>query len=161
MSMAVVLERLKKLYATFSVPRLLSDRGIEHDQLVTPVIDPGKFFVLKNAKRKNFTPLWCYDNTEFDSRNAGEWVKDVRDKVPAVVYLPAGATREHGWLDAFVTGYDPGSDTYSVVLPEDRTKAYPGVRRIRLCFGEEDPREFAKRIEYAVLRRDYCEKTML
>lgn len=167
----VHLEHLKKLYASFSIPQLLSEYGIDDHQLVPPVIDPLKYFGLKAMKSGNFTPLWYHDSTEFDIRNADQWVKnDVHTGVPlatlALVYLPINSNNEfsknYKWIDANVISYDREAKTYSVnVFLNNFNRVNYTVHRSQIHFKEEDPREFVKRIKYAILRRQYCEKSFL
>lgn len=169
MSIRVVyLENLKKLYATFSVPQLLVEHGIEDNKLVPPAIEPKQWFNLKNIKRGNFTPLWYYDNTDYDCRNADEWVtrnfhNGIQIPVPALVYLPVhdDYPQNYNWIDANIINYDYESKMYSVVLLNDSDKVYPKVPRIQIHFRGEDPRMFVKRIKYAVIQREFYEKTML
>lgn len=166
----VYLERLKKLYASFSIPQLLSEYGIDDHQLIPPVIDPSKYFSLKAMKSGNFTPLWYYDNTEFDIRNADQWIKkDIHTGVHlatfALVYLPIHSNDElsknYKWMDANVISYNHETKTYSVVVfLNNFNRVYSTVHRIQIHFKGEDPREFVKRIKYAILRRNYCEKVM-
>lgn len=168
MSIRVVyLEYLKKLYATFSVPQLLVEYGIDDKKLIPPVINPKYWFNLKMMKNENFTPLCYYDNTDYDSRNPDEWVKrnfqnGIQIPVPALVYLPVhdDNPQDYNWIDAYIKSYDYESKTYLVVIP-DSDKVYPKVPRIQIHFKGEDPRMFVKRIKYAVIQRDYCEKMML
>jgi len=168
MSRVVVLERLKKLYDTFSIPRLLAENGITDEHLVFPTIDPTRFFNIKTMHGRHFTPLWYYDDTEFDSRNADEWVRNhdgCRLPVPATVYLPVNPTgespRKYKWTDANTIDYHPASKLYSIVLMNDPVNVFDRLHRIHIHFKEEDPRQFVKRIKRAILLRDYCEKSML
>lgn len=163
----VYLEYLKKLYATFSIPQLLLEYDIEDNQMVPPVIKPKHWFNLKMMKKKNFTPLWYYDNTDYDSRNPDEWLKrnfhnGIQMPVPALVYLPVHGDNptNYNWIDANIISYDYESKTYSVVS-NDSNEVYPKVPRIQIHFKGEDPRMFVKRIKFAIIQRDYCEKIML
>jgi len=163
MSRVVNLERLKKLYATFSIPQLLTEYKIEDNELIPIFIDSNNLIITNN---EHFTPLWYHDNTEFDSRNANEWVKKdnngVNLPVPATVYLPTNSNEEfpksYNWTNANVIDYNSKLKMYSVVVSiNNSTKVYPEIPRIQIHFKGEDPREFVKRIKYAILRRDYCE----
>jgi len=158
----VNLERLKKLYATFSIPELLTEYGIVDNELVPPPVDSD--VILSN--KEHFTPLWYYDNTEFDSRNADEWIKKDNNGVNlplfATVYLPTNPKEEfstnYKWMNANVTEYNSKLKIYSVVvLNSNRPIVYTEIHRIQIHFKGEDPREFVKRIKYAILRREYCE----
>jgi len=171
MSRIVIQERLMKLYATFSVPRLLADNNISDDDLTPPKVDPVRFFNIKTMHGRHFTPLWYYDDVEFDSRNADEWVKyyhGYRLPVTATVYLPkegpngVESAGKYEWTDANVIDYHAGTKLYSVV-PSDGGSTVIGAkaRRIQIHFKEEDPRQFVNRIKRAISIRDYCEKSML
>jgi len=165
----VILERLKKLYATFSIPRLLAENGIDDDDLIPPEIDPTRFFNIRTMHGRHFTPLWYYDDTEFDGRNADEWVKSHNGfqlPVPATAYTPIGPAGEfpgkYNWTDVNAIDYHPASKLYSVVLPNDpAANVHDRLHRIQIHFKEEDPRKFVNRIKRAISLRDYCEKSML
>lgn len=171
MSRIVILERLKKLYATFSITELLIEENIEDHQLIPPIIVPKKYFNLKTMNKNNFTPLSYYDNTEFDSRNPDEWVTrdfhyGIQLPVPATVYLPISSDDNspktiYKWIKANIIDYNSESKLYSVILSKNPTNVYAKLPRIQIYFEGEDPREFVKRIKYAILRRDFCEKIML
>lgn len=161
------LERLNKLYATFSIPELLLDHGIENYQLVLSDIDLKINLSRRTTKKGNFTPLWYYDNTEFDDKNADEYIqKNSYNGVPATVYLPVNSNNEHSntydWIDANITEYNSKSKMYSAILSNNHsTEFYSEVPRTQIHFKGEDPREFVKRIKEAILRRDFCEKILL
>lgn len=170
MSRIVFLEYLKKLYATFSIPQLLADYGIEDKHMIPP--DPRKRFDLNSMNGQNFTPLWFYDNTKFESILPEDWLKrhfhnGIQTPVPAYAYLPVVKPNdelfpnEYRWTDVHVIKYDGDANTYTVVILNNSNVVYPNVPRIQLHFKGEDPREFVKKIKYAVSRRDYCEKMML
>jgi len=158
----VNLERLKKLYATFSIPQLLAEYKIGDNELIPISVDSD--VTLKDDE--HFTPLWYYDDTKFDSRNADEWVKKdnngVNLPVPAIVYLPTDSNKEfsknYSWTNANVIDYNSTLKMYSVVVSiNDSTKVYSEIPRLQVHFKGEDPREFVKRIKSAILRREYCE----
>lgn len=152
------LDRLKNLYATFSIPQLLTEYKIGDNELIPIPVD-------SDVKDEHFTPLWYYDNTEFDCQ-IDEWVKKdnngVNLPVPAIVYLPTDLNKEfsknYDWTNANVIDYDSILKTYSVVVSiNDSMKVYSEIPRLQIHFKGEDPREFVKRIKYAILRREYCE----
>jgi len=158
----VNLERLKKLYATFSIPQLLKEYSIGDNELVPLHVDSDVII----TNKEHFTPLWYYDNVEFDSRNPDEWLKKdnngINLPVPAIVYLPTNSNEEsskkYNWIDANIIDYNSTLKMYSVViLNNNSTKVYTRIPRIQIHFKGEDPREFVKRIKYAILRREYCE----
>lgn len=159
----VNLERLKKLYATFSLTQLLGEYGIEDNELLPLPDDPNVLITNKD----HFTPLWYYDNTEFDSRNADEWIKKdtsgINLPVPAIVYLPTNSneafSETYDWMNANVIDYNSKLKMYSVVTLNNNysTKVYTEIPRIQIHFKGEDPRKFVKRIKYAILRRKNCE----
>lgn len=164
------LERVKKLYATFSIPELLLDHGIDNEQLVLPDIDQEISLSLQTTKKGYFTPLWYYDNTEFDGKNADEYIQknSYNDgwSVSATVYLPINSNNEcsntYDWVDANIIEYNPESKMYSATLSNNTSiELYSKVPRTQIHFKGEDPREFVKRIKDAILRRDFCEKIML
>lgn len=168
MSRIVILERLRKIYATFSVPQLLAENRINDEDLIPPKIDPVQFFNIKTIQGRNFTPLWYYDDTEFDSRNADEWItihNGMQLPVPSMVYLPINPKNEfpekYKWMDANTIDYHPGSKLYSIVLLNDLNNIYAKVPRIQIHFKGEDPRRFVERIKRAISIRNYCEKSML
>ncbi|XP_029347294.1 dynein heavy chain 1, axonemal [Acyrthosiphon pisum] len=158
----VNLERLKKLYAQFSIPQLLTEYSIGDNELVPIPVDSNVII----TNKEHFTPLWYYDNVEFDSRNPDEWLKKdnngINLPVPAIVYLPTNSNEEsskkYNWMDANIIDYNSTLKKYLVVmLDNNSTKVYNGIPRIQIHFKGEDPREFVKRIKYAILRREYCE----
>lgn len=170
LSRVVNLERLKKLYATFSIPQLLTDYGISDSELVPPLVDMStstdNYSDLIEMNNGPLTPLWYYDNADFDSRNPDEWVKKdingVSLPVSATVYLPTSSDEEihknYNWTDANIIEYNSKLKMYSVVVfNNNATKVYPEIHRIQIHFKGEDPREFVKRIKYAISRREYCE----
>jgi hypothetical protein len=161
------LERLTKLYAKFSIPELLLDHGIENNQLVIPEKDLKINLSQQMTKKGNFTPLWYYDNTEFNDKNADEYIqKNLYNGVSATVYLPVNSNDEssktYDWVDANIIDYNSKSKMYSAILSNNNsTELYSEVPRTQIHFRGEDPREFIKRIKEAILRRDFCEKIML
>lgn len=171
MARIIFLEYLKKLYATFTIPQLLADYGIEDKHLIPPVVDPKTYFNLNAMKGKNFTPLWFYDNMKFDSLLPEDWLKKhfhngIQTPVLAYVYLPTiksngKLSNKYKWVDAYVVKYDSDTNMYTVNFTNKSNYVHPQIPRIQIHFKGEDPREFVKRIKYAILRRDYCEKMML
>lgn len=160
---------LKKLYEQFSIPQLISEHGISEEQLIPTIIDQKSCFNVKTTKQNNFTPLWYYDNTEFDCRNADEWLQrgffeGVQRPVPATVYLPTdpdGPCNNYSWTNANVIEYSETLQTYTVVLENNSNKIYTNVPRIQIHFKGEDPRVFVKRIKDAVARRNQREQMIL
>lgn len=167
----VFVERLQKLYETFSIPELLLDNGIENDQLFLTDVDLKINLSLRRTKKGHFTPLWYYDSTEFNDKSADKYIQkdDYTDgHVPATVYLPIYSDDENAcsydWVNADVIQYNSGSNLYSVVRwIKGSTELHLPIEvpRIQIYFIGGDPRQFVKRIKDAILRREFCEKIML
>lgn len=161
----VNLERHRKLYASISIPKMLAENGIDEKVLIPPVIDPDISFNIKTMSSVSLTPLRLYDNTEFDSRRADEWVKVHHGTplpVPVLVYLPVDSNdhlgQKYEWTEAVVNGYDPEKKMFLVT---SSTGVHPDVSRLQIHFKGENPDNYLKRIKYAISRRDFCENIML
>ena len=62
------------------------------------------------------------------------------------------------WVEGMMLGYDPETTTYSVARISDG--AEKRVPRLEVCFGAENPFDFARRVRDAFARRKEAEEVL-
>ena len=148
---AIEVERLKRLYRSMDIAKLLEDRGVDYPQEIE--------FVPNNAEFPPIFKLWDFDDDAFDPRTVEEWLalgiddKGVMSGVPGFVF-----TKDCQWTPAVVMAFHEKALRWLVKFPDGKEDEW--VPRMRLLFYAEDPAVFADRIANAVNERRRIESWM-
>ena len=150
----VLLEREKRFYAEQDLEELLRQEGVDFSHGGDP---GGEEFATSLG-----LPLELFDNTEFDSRTPEDWeaMGKAEDKgVPSkVLWANDDEAPGSSWVEGMMLGYDPETTTYSVARISDG--AEKRVPRLEVCFGAENPFDFARRVRDAFARRKEAEEVL-
>ncbi len=118
----VVVDKTKKLYKSFNVEALLDEVGVEWQN---PKAAPGSWL-----------PVEAFDNTDFESRLADEWLEVIKEggnkPLRGRALWKDGKEGLGSWKDVKVVGYNRARDMFEVLM--DDSPAPMLIHRVRLYF---------------------------
>jgi dynein heavy chain, axonemal len=143
----IEVERKKRLYASVDITEILNEKN------VLTYLEKKSF-----GDKKDGLPLYIFDNTEFESRPMEEWVRYVRVSKAG---LPARATKvgskgHISWEPCMVKDFDENTSEFLVEFSDSGSVSGEdspliSLTRLYICFNSEDPIEYCKRLQWAVL----------
>ncbi|NXA33441.1 DYH1 protein, partial [Eudromia elegans] len=130
----VEIERRRRLYRSLDIAQLLSDEGIDSNELMPRHQEPDTMPTIEDKRDPIFPvylPLKIFDNEEYDCRTPEEWIllglepgSHERKPVPGKALLPTDDVLGHEdpksqkliykWTDVGVLDYDKETKLYLV-----------------------------------------------
>jgi len=142
----VVIDRLKKLYASMNIEDLLQEEGVDYS-----TAEPSE---------ATWLPLEPYDDSTFDCRLPDEWIEaskinGVQNGLPGLGLYQDKERKVNDWRKVLIYAYNKELNVFEGEWEDNKEKCR--LPRLYLLFDAEDKRLFAKRLAAAYRMRAYAD----
>ena len=144
----VMIDRMKKVYATINIETLLDQAGINFST-INPL--------------DSWLPLEFFEDKDLDIFTAEEWMKKAEDPEKGHLYIQGvGLHRDKDgkgtWKRVLINHYNKTTEKYEGVWDEEVEEKEPcALSKIYLLFDAENPFLFCKKVKLATEERETAE----